>query len=90
MDSRWSLADRLETLSDQPYSSWSRSTTSCMVSVSYTHLDVYKRQKLGHTVKDRSAVMAKIIASLDEINFSVEDTKIDVLGNAYELSLIHI
>ena len=28
--------------------------------------------KLGHTVKDRSAVMAKIIASLDEINFSVE------------------
>ena len=40
--------------------------------------------KLGHTVKDRSAVMSKIIASLDEINFSVEDTKIDVLGNAYE------
>ena len=40
--------------------------------------------KLGHTVKDRSAVMAKIIASLDEINFSVDDTKIDVLGNAYE------
>ena len=40
--------------------------------------------KLGHTVKDRSAVMAKIIAALDEINFSVEDTKIDVLGNAYE------
>ena len=40
--------------------------------------------KLGHTVKDRSAVMAKIVASLDEINFSVEDTKIDVLGNAYE------
>ena len=46
--------------------------------------------KLGHTVKDRSAFMAKIMASLDEINFSVEDTKIDVLGNAYELSLIHI
>ena len=40
--------------------------------------------KLGHSVKDRSAVMAKIIASLDEINFSLEDTKIDVLGNAYE------
>lgn len=40
--------------------------------------------KLGHTVKDRSAVMSKIIASLDEINFSVEDTKIDILGNAYE------
>lgn len=40
--------------------------------------------RLGHTVKDRSAVMSKIIASLDEINFAVEDTKIDVLGNAYE------
>ena len=40
--------------------------------------------KLGHTVKDRSAVMSKIIASLDEIKFSVEDTKIDILGNAYE------
>ncbi|MCM1307239.1 MAG: type I restriction-modification system subunit M [Butyrivibrio sp.] len=40
--------------------------------------------RLGHTVKDRSAVMSKIIASLDEINFGVEDTKIDVLGNAYE------
>ena len=26
--------------------------------------------KLGHTVKDRSGVMAKIIAALDEINFS--------------------
>lgn len=40
--------------------------------------------KLGHSVKDRSTVMAKIIAALDEINFAVEDTKIDVLGNAYE------
>ncbi len=40
--------------------------------------------KLGHTVKDRSAVMAKIIAALDEIKFDFEDTKIDVLGNAYE------
>lgn len=40
--------------------------------------------KLGHSVKDRSAVMAKIIIALDEINFAMEDTKIDVLGNAYE------
>lgn len=40
--------------------------------------------RLGHTVKDRSAVMSKIIASLDEIRFDFEDTKIDVLGNAYE------
>lgn len=40
--------------------------------------------RLGHSVKERSAVMSKIIAALDEINFGVEDTKIDVLGNAYE------
>ena len=40
--------------------------------------------KLGQTVKDRSAVMAKIISALEQINFNVEDTKIDVLGNAYE------
>lgn len=40
--------------------------------------------RLGQTVKDRSAVMSKLIASLDEIKFSVEDTKIDILGNAYE------
>lgn len=40
--------------------------------------------RLGHTVKDRSAVMAKIVAALDEINFGVEDTRIDILGNAYE------
>ena len=40
--------------------------------------------KLGHTVRDRSGVMSKIIAALDEINFGIEDTKIDVLGNAYE------
>ena len=40
--------------------------------------------KLGHSVKDRSAVMSKIIAALDEINFTVDDTKIDILGNAYE------
>ena len=40
--------------------------------------------RLGHSVKDRSGVMSKIIVALDEINFGVEDTKIDVLGNAYE------
>ena len=40
--------------------------------------------KLGHTVKERSKVMAAIISALDGIDFSIEDTKIDVLGNAYE------
>ena len=40
--------------------------------------------KLGHTVRDRSAVMAKIVAALDEIDIQVENTAIDILGNAYE------
>lgn len=40
--------------------------------------------KLGRTVKARSELMAKIIAKIDEIQFGLEDTKIDVLGNAYE------
>lgn len=40
--------------------------------------------KLGKGVKERSATMAQIIGSLDEITFSMEDTEIDILGNAYE------
>ena len=40
--------------------------------------------KLGHPVKDRSSVIAKIISSLNDIEFGVDDTKIDILGNAYE------
>lgn len=40
--------------------------------------------RLGLTVKERSKVMAQIISSINEINFDIEDTKIDILGNAYE------
>ena len=40
--------------------------------------------KLGRTVKDRSAVMGRIIATLADIGIDMGDTKIDVLGNAYE------
>lgn len=40
--------------------------------------------RLGHKVEDRSNVMSKIIVSLYGINLSVENTKIDILGNAYE------
>lgn len=40
--------------------------------------------KLGRTVKDRSVVMSKIIATLADITLNVDDTKIDILGNAYE------
>lgn len=40
--------------------------------------------KLGRTVKDRSLIMSKIIASLADITLNIDDTKIDILGNAYE------
>ena len=40
--------------------------------------------KLGRTVKDRNAVIVKIIGSLNEIDFDLENTEGDVLGDAYE------
>lgn len=40
--------------------------------------------KLGRTVKDRSLIMSRIIATLAEITIDTDDTKIDILGNAYE------
>lgn len=40
--------------------------------------------KLGRTVKDRSVVMSKIVATLADITLTTDDTKIDILGNAYE------
>lgn len=40
--------------------------------------------KLGRTVKDRSVVMSRIISTLTEITIDVDETKIDILGNAYE------
>lgn len=40
--------------------------------------------KLGRTVKDRSLIMSKIVATLADIALNVDETKIDILGNAYE------
>ena len=40
--------------------------------------------KLGRTVKDRSIVMSKIIASLDGSVLHQGKTNMDILGNAYE------
>ena len=40
--------------------------------------------KLGRTVKDRSLVMSRIVATLADITLNVDETKIDILGNAYE------
>jgi len=40
--------------------------------------------KLGKTVDQRNAVIAKILLRLDKIDFQLENTEIDVLGDAYE------
>ena len=40
--------------------------------------------KLGKTVEQRNEVIAKILSHLDKIDFQVEQSEIDVLGDAYE------
>ena len=40
--------------------------------------------KLGRTVKAQNEIIAKIITHLDEIDFQLEDTESDLLGDAYE------
>lgn len=40
--------------------------------------------KLGATLKDKSKLIGKLITSIDEINFNFMDSKIDLLGDAYE------
>jgi type I restriction enzyme M protein len=40
--------------------------------------------KIGRTTKDRNDVIVKIITALDEIDFDLENTEGDVLGDAYE------
>ena len=41
-------------------------------------------QKLGKTNADRSKLIAKVLVHLDKIDFQLDDSKIDVLGDAYE------
>ena len=40
--------------------------------------------KLGKTTEARNEIIAKVLWHLDQIDFKLEDTKIDVLGDAYE------
>ncbi len=40
--------------------------------------------KLGRTVKAQNEIIAKIITHLDQIDFQLEDTESDMLGDAYE------
>ncbi|GGE06911.1 type I restriction-modification system subunit M [Psychroflexus salis] len=40
--------------------------------------------KLGKTVDARNSLIAKVLAHLDKIDFKLQDTESDVLGDAYE------
>ena len=40
--------------------------------------------KLGKTYKEKGELIAKLIKAIDEINFNFIDSKIDLLGDAYE------
>jgi len=40
--------------------------------------------KLGKTAEQRNEVIAKVLSHLDKIDFKLEHTEIDVLGDAYE------
>lgn len=40
--------------------------------------------KLGKTAEARNAVIVKVLVHLDEIDFKLEHTELDVLGDAYE------
>lgn len=40
--------------------------------------------KLGRTEKEKNALISKVLAHLDKINFQLGDAKADVLGDAYE------
>ena len=40
--------------------------------------------KLGKTAEQRNEVIAKVLAHLDKIHFQLEQSEIDVLGDAYE------
>lgn len=49
----------------------------------FSELDL-NSSKLGKTVQDRSNLIGKVLAHLDKIDFQLENSKIDVLGDAYE------
>lgn len=49
----------------------------------FSELDL-NANKLGKTVQQRSELIAKVLVHLDKIDFQLENSKIDVLGDAYE------
>jgi len=49
----------------------------------FSELDL-NANKLGKTIQQRSELIAKVLVHLDKIDFQLENSKIDVLGDAYE------
>lgn len=49
----------------------------------FSELDL-NASKLGRTISDRSELITKVLLHLDKINFRLEDSKVDILGDAYE------
>ena len=46
--------------------------------------------KLGRSEQDKNDLIARVLTHLDKIDFELANSESDVLGDAYELSLIHI
>ncbi len=49
----------------------------------FSELDL-NRNQLGRTVAERGKLIAKVLIHLDKIDFRLEDSKVDILGDAYE------
>ncbi len=49
----------------------------------FSELDL-NASRLGKTVQARSELLAKVLAHLDKIDFELQNSEIDVLGDAYE------
>lgn len=49
----------------------------------FSELDL-NANKLGKTVENRNELISKVLKHLDKIDFQLENSKIDVLGDAYE------
>ena len=45
----------------------------------------FNANKLGKTVAERNKIISKVLLHLDKIDFKLEDSEIDVLGDAYEI-----
>ena len=49
----------------------------------FSELDL-NSSKLGKTVGERNKIIAKVLGHLDQIDFKLADSKVDILGDAYE------